>query len=199
MRSELIINKKIHVTKICLTGAMRAGKDLTADILRAHYGFSRFAFGDALKRTAHEVFPWIGRESKPRKLYQTYGQLMREIDTDVWVRHTEKAIDDYIEISAGLHGETDIGVVITDLRQPNEYEWAKAQGFTIIRVKAQSALRIARAQQAGDDFSLEDLTHDTESYVDGFEVDATIVNDGCVDELKTKIDVIMEQIMKGDN
>lgn len=194
MKHTLTINRNVSVTKIALTGALRSGKDLSADILRAHYGFSRFAFGDALKRTAHEVFPWVDRESKPRALYQQYGQLMREIDPDVWVRHTERAIEAHIEIMAGIHGDTDIGIVVTDLRQPNEEKWCRENGFTIIRVKAQSALRIARAQQAGDDFSLEDLTHDTESHTDGFAVDFEVVNDGSVDELKRQIDAIMEAI-----
>jgi dephospho-CoA kinase len=194
LKHTLTVNRQVNVTKIALTGALRSGKDVTADILRAHYGFSRFAFGDALKRTAHEVFSWIDRESKPRALYQNYGQLMREIDPDVWVRHTERAIENHIDIMAGLHGETAIGIVVTDLRQPNEEKWCRENGFTIIRVKAQSALRIARAQQAGDAFSLEDLTHSTEAHTDGFSVDYELVNDGSIDELKRQIDVIMAQI-----
>jgi dephospho-CoA kinase len=194
MKQSLTVNRQVSVTKIALTGAMRSGKDTVADILREHYDFDRFAFGDALKRTAHEVFPWIDRESKPRALYQAYGQLMREIDADVWIKHVKRNVEAFIDLKAGVLGDTEIGIVLSDLRQPNEFSWAKANGFTIIRIKAQSALRIARAHQAGDDFSLEDLTHDTESYVDNFEVDCEVYNDGSFEDLKAQIDSIMEAI-----
>src|SRR5699024_5800192 len=84
------------------------------------------------------------RVKKPRKLYQDFGQAMRQLDEDIWIRHVEQAI------------ETDKtfpnykGVVIDDLRQPNEYDWARANGFTIIRVNADDGDRIYRASKLAD-------------------------------------------------
>ena len=55
-------------------------------------------------------------------------------------------------------------------------------------------MRLKRAERAGDSFSAEDLAHDTEQYVDKFDVDYTIVNDGDLDELRRRVDEIMGEI-----
>lgn len=185
------------VRKIALTGHARSGKDTVGQYLVDQYGFKRFAFADEMKRLLHELFPQIPSDPKPRRAYQVFGEGLRNLDIPgakhVWINATMRQIETYI----WWHSEVDergANVVITDLRTPLEYERLRAEGFTIIRVKAQSALRIARAQQAGDDFSLEDLTHDTESHIDSFSPDYEVVNDGSVDDLKAQIDAIMGAI-----
>jgi dephospho-CoA kinase len=193
MKHTITVNREVSVIKIALTGKMRSGKDTVANHLYIKHGFSRVAFGDALKRVAHETFPWVSEFSKPRALYQSVGQLMREIDSEVWIKHAERAVKGAIDFRTGI-GDEKIGVVITDLRQPNEYEWARANGFTIIRVLASDDVRIARAVAANDDFTVLDLTHSTELEIDNFDVDFNVVNDGTVDELKADIDEIMEAI-----
>ncbi|MFE5278591.1 hypothetical protein ACFQ9F_30120, partial [Bacillus cereus] len=95
----------------------------------------------------HETFPDVGILSKPRALYQQFGQLMRQIDGDVWVKHVERKVEGIVDYRS-TH-DHHIGVVITDLRQPNEYEWARRNGFTIIRVTAPDDVRRQRAEQAG--------------------------------------------------
>lgn len=193
MNHTIEVSRKITVTKIALTGKLRSGKDTVAHRLFIRNSFHKVAFGDALKRIAHDTFPWVSEFSKPRALYQQVGQLMREIEPDVWIRHVERQVDAIINVNK--ESRDHIGIVITDLRQPNEYEWAKANGFTIIRVTAPEADRLARAQRAGDTFSAEDLAHDTEQHVAGFEVDYEIVNDGTVEELKAHVDAVMAQII----
>lgn len=193
MRSTINVNREVEVVKIALCGKLRAGKDEVANHLYIKHGFNRIAFGDALKKEAHEVFPWISQGSKPRALYQQFGQLMREIDPDVWIKHAERAVKGTIDFRVST-GAEHIGVVITDVRQQNEVDWCRANGFTLIRVTAPDEVRIARAIEAGDDFSVHDLAHETELAIDGFAVDYEIVNDGSVDDLKAKIDEIMEAI-----
>jgi dephospho-CoA kinase len=172
---------------IALTGALRSGKDSVAAYLTQKYGYTRFAFGDELKRDFHRRYPEIPRTPKPRVGYQSHGQLMRVlIDEDVWVTRC------FEEITYGHAGAE--SVVISDLRQPNEYAECKRLGYVIIRVKAQSALRIQRAVESADTFDLRDLTHDTESHTDGFAVDYEVVNDGSLAELYAQIDVIMDVI-----
>lgn len=192
MKHELEISRKATVTKIALTGKMRSGKDTVAHHLYISHGFDKVAFGDALKRLAHETFPDVGILSKPRALYQKFGQLMRQIDGDVWVKHAERKVDGIVGYRS-THDDH-IGVVITDLRQPNEYEWARANGFTIIRVTAPDDMRMERAEQAGDYFTADDFEHETELHVDGFAVDFDVVNDGTVEELRAKVDAAMEAI-----
>jgi dephospho-CoA kinase len=193
MKHTLSVNREIPVVKIALTGKMRSGKDLCGNHLYIRYGFDRVAFGDAMKKNAHAAFPWVSEFSKPRALYQAYAQLMRQIEPDVWIKHAERAVKGAIDFRVNT-GAENVGVVITDLRQLNEYEWARANGFTIIRVTAPDEDRIARAIAAGDDFTVHDLTHETELAIDGFAVDYTVENNGTVDDLKRKLDEIMEAI-----
>src|SRR5699024_5910783 len=195
--------------KIALTGKMRSGKSTVAEILWLDYDLNRRSFGGALKYYADKMFegseaypieveeygepcPFDGkrdtRVKKPRKLYQDFGQAMRQLDEDIWIRHVEQAIE-----SDKLFPDYK-GVVIDELRQPNEYEWARANGFTIIRVEASEDKRIQRAERAGDSFDIDSLEHETESHIDGFEVDYEIVNGGNLEVLGRKVDEIMSEI-----
>ena len=185
------------VRKIAICGHARSGKDTVGQYLVDQYGFKRFAFADEMKRLLHDLYRDVPQHPKPRRAYQVFGEGLRNLyipgAKHVWINATMRQIDTYI----WWHSEVDergANVVITDLRTPLEYERLRENGFTIIRVKAQSALRIARAQQAGDDFSLEDLTHDTESHIDSFSPHYEVVNDGSIEELKRQIDAIMAQI-----
>jgi dephospho-CoA kinase len=192
MKHTLSVNREIPVVKIALCGRIRSGKDTVANHLYIRHGFDKVAFGDALKRIAHDTFPWVSEFSKPRALYQ-FMNVMREYDKDVWIKHVEQAVKGAIDFRVNTGAEK-VGVVISDLRQPNEYEWASNNGYTIIRVTAPDEDRIARAKVAGDDFTEADLEHETESHIDGFAVDYEIHNDGSVDELKAQIDSILAEI-----
>jgi dephospho-CoA kinase len=193
MKHTINVNREVSVIKIALTGKIRSGKSTVSNHLYIQHSFNEVAFGDALKKNAHATFPWVSEFSKPRALYQQYGQLMRQIEPDVWIKHAERAVKGAIDFRVNTGAER-VGVVITDLRQPNEYDWARANGFTIIRVTAPDEDRIARAIIAGDDFNEADLEHETESHIDGFAVDYEVTNDGSVDDLKRKIDTILEVI-----
>jgi dephospho-CoA kinase len=193
MKHVLNVNREVSVVKIALTGKMRSGKDTVAHQMYIRHSFNRVAFGDAMKKNAHATFPWISEFSKPRALYQQYAQLMRQIDSEVWIKHAKRAVQGAIDFRVHTDAES-VGVVITDLRQPNEYEWARANGFTLIRVSAPDEDRIARAKIAGDDFNKADLEHETESHIDSFNCDYEIANAGSLDELKEQIDTILSQI-----
>jgi dephospho-CoA kinase len=171
--------------KLALTGKMRTGKDYLAEALSPEYNLYRLAFGDELKRHAKAIFPQqFEANEKPRQLIQDFGQSMRRLDSDVWVRPVIDKIRTYgflFEMS-----QFD-GFVITDLRQPNEFDALKAEGFVIVRVSSPLGMRIERMQANGDAFDPKDLEHETESYIDGFDVDYEITNygnDDAVDALK---------------
>jgi dephospho-CoA kinase len=193
MKHTINVNREVTIVKIALTGKLRSGKDTVANHLYIRHSFDRVAFGDALKKNAHATFPWIYEWNKPRALYQQFGQLMREIDPEIWIKHAERAVKGAIDFRVNT-GADKVGVVVTDVRQQNEVDWCRENGFTLIRVTAPDEVRIGRAIAAGDDFNIHDLTHETELAIDGFAVDYEIINDGSVDELKRKIDEIMEAI-----
>jgi dephospho-CoA kinase len=192
MRHTLSVNRDVSVVKIAFTAKLRAGKDTAAHHLYIQHGFDKVAFGDALKRIAHETFPWVSEFSKPRALYQ-FMNVMRDYDEDVWIKHAEQAVKGAVDFRVAM-GAEQIGIVLTDVRQQNEVDWCRANGFTLIRVTAPDEDRIARAIAAGDDFTVHDLTHETELAIDGFAVDYEIINEGTVDELKAQIDAILEAI-----
>jgi len=178
---------------IALTGRLRAGKDEAARYLTSKYGYTAFAFGDELKRDFHRRYPEIPREPKPRVGYQAHGQLMRElVDEDIWVRKC------LAEVQRAYYGNLDFRAVICDLRQPNEYGALKRNNYVLIRVESPESLRIQRAVTSGDRFNLRDLTHGTETALDGFIADFTVTNDAGLPELYAQIDEIVRQLSGSD-
>lgn len=180
---------------IALTGRLRSGKDSVGNYLCTRYGYTRFAFGDELKRYAHELFGEPAPGTKPRELYQWFGQAMRQRDPDVWVRKCFEAITDTYADFIDFPWEYDnkpFRAVISDLRQPNEFTRCRSEGYVIIRVNCPDHIRLERARAAGDVFDESTLAHETESHISGFDVDYEITNDGTLDELYAQIDAIME-------
>ena len=167
--------------KIGLTGKARSGKDTVADHL-VLWGFSRVAFGDSLKHYLSEIFPDLISGNKPRALLQRFGQSMREFDEDVWIKHALNKVDE------------SSNVVITDVRQPNEYRSLKERGYVIIRVESSTQNRFNRMMALGDVFSESDLTDGTETALDDYDVDYTIINDGDMSSLTEQITAILAEL-----
>lgn len=200
----------MSLPNIGLLGRLRSGKDEVARYLSDNYGYTRFAFGDELKRYAHELFGGSSGktpEHKPRELYQDFGQYCRTRDPDIWVRKCFEAIgrsrDSIPEELRRAHdfvtnGEVVLSVparpfraVVSDVRQPNEYAALQSAGYVLIRVEAPDAVRIDRAIKSGDVFNYADLVHDTETALDGYAADSTVTNDGTLEALHAQIDEIV--------
>lgn len=181
---------------IAVAGKLRAGKDEAARYLCEKYGYTRFAFGDELKRYANELFD-VESGAKPRDLYQWLGQTMRERDSDIWVRKCFNAIErnnfwrEYYAEEGDPDPEPPTRAVITDVRQPNEIIRCRSEGYVIIRVNAPESLRIHRAVESADTFNLRDLTHETECHTDLFTVDFDIYNVGTLADLHAQIDNVI--------
>ncbi|RSL29131.1 adenylate kinase [Salibacterium salarium] len=181
-----------EITGIALTGQMRSGKDTIATYAAEEYGFMRFAFGDALKRLAHEIYPWVPAEPKPRGLYQ-HMNVMRDYDPAVWVRHC------FADISETEH-ERDIRFmpyvppIITDARQQNEIDACRARGYVIIEVFADESARIERMESAGETFNPAQLQHATERHIGEFAADYTIDNSGKQADAFAQFDEIMRRV-----
>jgi dephospho-CoA kinase len=197
MKHTINVNREVEVIKIALMGKIRSGKSTVSNHLYIRHSFNRVAFGDALKKNAHATFPWIYEWNKPRALYQQFGQLMRQIDPDVWIKHAEQAVKGAIDFRVNT-GADEVGVVVTDCRQQNEVDWCRKNGFSIVRVVADDNIRLKRAVAAGDEFKIEDLSHETEQNIMNFEVDYEIDNIAGVEELKVEIDKILIRIKEND-
>lgn len=197
MLRKLTQPKLATLPPIGICGKLRSGKNTAADYLTERYGYSQFAFGDELKRLAHEIYD-VPTEPKPRELYQWFGQTMRERDPNVWVR---KCFENIAKVSIMYRADTEyygepykpLIPVIVDARQPNEIDRCRAEGYVIIRIVRPDSERLAVAT-ATDAFNSDDLHHDTESHVDGFDVNYVIVNDGTLADMYAKIDAIMAEV-----
>jgi dephospho-CoA kinase len=188
--------------KIALTGKMRSGKDTVAKYLQEKHGFVSFAFGDGIKRIIQEYFPHEYAKGKPRKLLQAIGQFFREYYPDVWVDYLHRDILNYLDVlefTIGLHESELPNIVITDVRQMNEYEYAKREGYTVIKVEADDELRLERIKNSGDNYSMEDFYHETEKMVDLIPCDYLITNNTTLEDLYEQIEFVVAELKGGEN
>ncbi len=179
------------VMKIALVGKMRSGKDSVAKFFIDNANAKQIAFGDEIKKVAREYFPEIVAKGKPRKLYQVIGQIFRSFDPDIWV----KGLDKNMRI-AYVKGARNF--VVTDVRQLNEYEYLKREGFTVIKVEADDELRKERIAKSGDTFEPADFYHETETTVNDIPYDYLITNNTTLEDLNEQIQFIYDELKEGE-
>lgn len=174
--------------KIAFVGRMRSGKDTAGEyVLSKHRWAKQLAFGDEIKELIKVYFPQLLEgNNKPRKLMQEVGQLFRKYDADIWVKRLNRTYINY-----KYRGYTDF--IITDVRQQNEVDFLKSQGFLIVKVETAEELRLERIKASGDAFSVEDLNHETEQAVDTLDYDYLITNNTSVKDLTKQIDFILQE------
>ncbi|PJI12397.1 dephospho-CoA kinase [Bacillus altitudinis] len=177
--------------KLAITGKLGAGKDVAVEYLVAMYEFFPFTFSAKGKALFYELFPELRGDAKQRQPMRDFINGITELDVpgakDVWVDYLFRRIEDHEKLRCCR----DSRILITDIRKPVEYERAKAEGFKILRITAPDELRIDRAKRRGDVFKPADLSHPTETALDGFDVDYEIANDGSLADLYAQLDEIM--------
>lgn len=179
---------------IALIGKARAGKDTAALWLVRNRSYTRLAFADPLKALALKVDPIIaygalkgemyclrlaelvtsiGWESakdnypEVRRVLQHMGQGQREIDEDYWLNLMRPKLN-----SAEAWN---LPIVVTDVRYRNEAEMLRARGFKLVRLtRGVPDLGTASA-------------HPSETELDDFPTDVTIVNGGGIDALHAMV------------
>ena len=120
---------------------------------------------------------------------------MRIQDEDIWVRMAADNINHSKSFSSLFKNVIN---VITDLRQPNEYQFCKDNNFIIVKVECDDAVRLERMKAINDQFDITDLTHETESYIDTFEADYTITTthtneEECMERVKALKEFILKK------
>lgn len=159
---------------IGLHGLPRSGKDSIANILHTSHGFRRISFADPLKEAAalllgrelgqahgigydrEQVMPEWGFSM--RWFLQRFGTecLRDQIREDFWIKRAEIELD---KTSA-------LGVVFSDVRFPNEVEFIRRRGGTLVEVR--------RSGVAGS-------THVSDQHID---CDLSVDNNGTLDDLR---------------
>ncbi|MBU5379943.1 AAA family ATPase [Pantoea septica] len=185
---------KAPALKIAFIGPMRSGKSEAARYLSETYDFERVSFGDHLRYCVETVWGVNETGVKPRAQLQQLGQLARQFDPDVWVKPLAAKV---FQLTAGnANRERQVSVVIDDLRQPNEYEWCKANGFTIVRVISTPDAQKQRIEALGETYDPAHLAHETEQHYLDFEADGAILNLSLTskDELHVQLDALIERL-----
>lgn len=177
--------------KIAIIGKARSGKTTVVEMMKeiyckngakvAHYDVSH-----ALYPITETLFPGsVYGEHKDRNKLQLVGQTIREYDQDFWINAMHKAILN--EITSNC---VDV-LIVTGVRQPNEYQYLKDNNFMIIKVKSSEVTRKLRAEKAGDTNYKETFEHETENYIDKFESNFVIENTGSKESLKNKVKILL--------
>lgn len=182
--------------KIALVGKMRSGKDTFAEPLLHSKSMYHLRFADGIQEIIDAFFPEaVSGNGKPREHYQVIGQSLRQLNPDVWVNSLEQ---EYINILRMLYilEDSTSGIIITDVRQPNEVEWCRRNGFKLVKLISPSEVRRQRIIDSGDIFEEEQFTHETEGYVDTIAADY-IINSNCSkEELQKQAVELYEKLSK---
>lgn len=178
---------------IGLKGERRAGKDTIAGILVRDHGYTRRAFADNLKREVYDAFGHLIMASRG----ESYG-------FDSWMPFLDEHKNDPADSEFGWVGpllqfwgteyrrqkcgetywldqlETQLGpgVVVTDIRFPNEADLIRKHGGYIIHVDR---------RQGEDDGAARGNSHASESLVASIPSDCTVTNDSTFEDLETEI------------
>lgn len=178
---------------IALIGKAGSGKDTVAWMLARQAGYTRLAFADPVREMALGIDPIVleadetgygetymtlseavaayGWEAakrnipEVRRILQNAGMAVREAQPDFW-------LDILLEKWRSSPGP----VVVTDCRFSNEAVALYTRGFQLVRV--------VRPGTAGD-------AHVSETELDNFPVDVTLVNDGSIEDLRKRVHTML--------
>jgi hypothetical protein len=183
---------------IGLTGRAQAGKDSTGTILVGEYGYTRYAFADALKSMAAVLNPIIYFDPNDDGTVRL-KQMVREEGMDAAKSHPEvrrflqvlgtEAVRDHLGEDAWVEalkfqmtkdGNMDrqgvaygAKVVITDVRFPNEAAWVKRAGGELWHIRRLEKVYGGLGFKPYDNGLGTD--HPSEKYVDDLPADKFLV------------------------
>lgn len=179
--------------RIAVIGKARSGKTTSINIIKEYYEKQGKIVGcydvsQALYPITKTLFPdcIIDGENKDREKLQLVGQTIRQYDQNFWIN----AMDKYIMNDIKINGYKDV-ILISGVRQFNEYCYLIKNGFKTIKIEALESIRKERAQNNNDKNILETFEHETEKQIDYFCTDFEVRNNGGEEFLKTSIENIL--------
>lgn len=144
--------------KIALIGKSRSGKDTVAEYLVKKHGMRNYKLSCGITEIIKKYFPSdFEKGVKLRGHYIKIGQSLRELDEDVWVNHTLNKIN-------YLWGNLE-NLVISDVRQENEFIRLHEEGFKFIYIKCDDGIRNERIKEKGEELP-SDFDNDPDKNVD---------------------------------
>lgn len=157
-----------------LTGNARAGKNHVGNLIRDKYGYLTWALAFPLKQRVYSVRDdWsiehvVGQAGKPPDLREFLQQEGTErgrdlIRQDIWIRATEA----FLYLANTEWSNLVNGVVICDVRFPDEANYVRSLGGRLYRVENRDL-----------DLSLPMYQHRSESFIESLSTDGTVDNTG---------------------
>lgn len=165
----LILQKGV----LAITAKARSGKDYLAAQVIDKFAAIHQALGAPIKEASAIIFG-KPKKGKNREKLVKLGQTARKwIDSDIWIKAWLRIVlDEYFEKGAKYF-------VVPDVRQPNELQFFKSLGATIVKITADEEKRLAKIAEldGASDLNDELLKDETEMHVDTFtDVDITLFN-----------------------
>jgi hypothetical protein len=174
---------------IGLTGYAGTGKDTVREILEGQYDLDGIAFADPIRDMLGLLLATVGADegwmterhlkevdipqlgASYRKLAQLLGtEWGRAIDPDFWVRIAAAKV----ELCKNFDSA---GVVISDVRFPNEATWIRSQGGVLWRVIRPGTAPVR--------------SHASEDLIASLQHDYVIDNLGTIDDLDNAVRAVM--------
>lgn len=178
---------------IGLSGYAQTGKDTVAEHLISKYNYKRVAFADPIRKALYTLDPLVevgefravhlssavdsmGWEETKRLSKET-RRLLQVLGTEVG----RNMFGPDFWVNQGMSNVSKFdNKVFTDVRFPNEYKAIKAREGIIIRIVKPGTGAVN--------------LHASETALDNFSFDATIVNDGSKQDLYDKIDKVIKEL-----
>jgi len=141
-------------------------------------------FAYALKKIATDCFDWDGeKDDKGRRLLQVLGtEAGREYNDNIWL----DKMREQIEKNVGYANYW----LIPDTRFPNEMDF--------IRCYETMLGMVVEIQRPDLDTGNENYGHSSETALDGVSSDVVIINDGSMDELRSKAKEFVKNLRAGE-
>lgn len=180
--------------KIALIGLSRSGKDTVAEYLVKKYGMRNYKLSYGITEIIKKYFPKdLEKGVKLRGHYIKIGQSLRELDEDVWVNYTLDKIN-------YLWGNLE-NLVISDVRQENEFRRLAKEGFRFIYIKCDDVIRNERIKEKGEELP-SDFDNDPDKNVDYIverygELIEVVSNNQSLESLFDEINKVVEDYDSG--
>lgn len=176
--------------KLMLAGKRGSGKDEAAMFLKRQYGGQIISFAEPLYEMMYFCQDTMGIERhKDRVFLTTMGDYFRKINPGIFINLCmDKA---YSTHRSGNN------VFVSDCRYENELNAGKTDGFYLIQMVASDAKRQERRPEDSADAD----SHSSENgYPEEYQFDATITNNGSLEELYSALEtVIANLIIEGNH
>ena len=197
--------------KVAISGKMGSGKTTCTNLLQQHHenhipesnlsryediftASERLSLAAPVKRVARDYF-LMPLDYKDRPLLQQIGQKFREIRPSVWI---DLLIDNARKLSRSYQKREIRGcLVCDDVRFPNEAKRLREDGWFLIRLEVDKAIRQERIERTYPDWRThwENRHEISETALDNYAEDWDLVlTNPSIDEVKEAISEFYERL-----